>query len=165
MDAIIYTTNAGTTAQYAKLLGEATGLPVYALPDAGAVKPGADVIYLGWLMASQVKGYKKAVKRFNIKAVCGVGMAKSGLQIEEIRKANSIPTLPVFTLQGGFDLNKLHGIYKLMMTVMKKTAGKGLSEKKDRTPEEDDMLDMMLNGGNRVSADNLAPVLEWYRAQ
>jgi hypothetical protein len=165
MDAIIYTSNTGYTEQYARLLGAAAGLPVYALADSGAVKSGADIIYLGWLMASRVKGFKKAAQRFNIKAVCGVGMAKSGLQIEEIRKANGIPTLPVFTLQGGFDLARLHGIYKLMMTVMMKTVGKSIAGKKDRTPEEDDMLDLMMNGGSRVSADNLAPVLEWCRAQ
>ena len=29
---------------------------------------------------------------------------------------------------------------------MVKTAGKGLANKPDRTPEEDDMLDMMVNG-------------------
>ena len=38
-----------------------------------------------------------------------------------------------------------------MMNVMVKTAGKGLANKTDRTPEEDDMLDMMINGGKRVS--------------
>ena len=57
---------------------------------------------------------------------------------------------------------KLHGVYKLMMTVMAKTAGKGLADKKDRTPEEDAMLDMMLHGGSRVSEENLADVLAWY---
>ena len=52
----------------------------------------------------------------------------------------------------------------MMMTVMKKTAGKGLADKKDRTPEEDDMLDLLLHGGSRVSADKLSAVLQWYRS-
>ena len=47
------------------------------------------------------------------------------------------------------------------MTVMKKTAGKGLAEKENRTPEEDAMLDLLTNGGSRVSEENLAAVLEW----
>lgn len=47
MNAIIYTTNAGSTERYAKLLGHETGLPVYSLSEArGAVPNGADVIYL-----------------------------------------------------------------------------------------------------------------------
>ena len=37
--------------------------------------------------------------------------------------------------------------------------------KKDRTPEEDDMLDMMLHGGERVRIENLSAVLDWYNAQ
>ena len=73
--------------------------------------------------------------------------------------------MPVFTLQGGFDMKPLRGIYKLMMTIMSKTAGKMLSEKKDRTPDEDDMLDLLLNGGNRVSEENLAAVLDWYKSE
>ena len=52
-----------------------------------------------------------------------------------------------------------------MMEIMVKTAGKGLAEKKDRTPDEDDMLDMMLHGGEWVKAENLSAILDWYRAQ
>ena len=52
-----------------------------------------------------------------------------------------------------------------MMEIMVRTAGKGLAEKKDRTPEEDDMLDMMLHGGERVKAENLSAVLDWYSAR
>ena len=52
-----------------------------------------------------------------------------------------------------------------MMELMVKTAGKALAEKHDRTPEEDDMLDMMLRGGDRVNAGTLSAVLTWYKAQ
>ena len=68
----------------------------------------------------------------------------------------------MFTLQGDFNVKKLHGIYRIMMEIMVKTAGKALSEKKDRTPEEDDMLDMMLKGGERVKTENLKAILDWY---
>ena len=34
MDAIIYTTNTGSTEQYAKLLAQKTGLPTYSLAEA-----------------------------------------------------------------------------------------------------------------------------------
>ena len=43
-----------------------------------------------------------------------------------------------------------------------KTAGKGLSDKQDRTSEEDQMLDMILHGGNYVSEENLKEILNWY---
>lgn len=33
MKAIVYTSNTGTTAEYAKLIGEKTGLPVYSFEE------------------------------------------------------------------------------------------------------------------------------------
>ena len=50
MNAIIYTTNTGSTERYAGLLAHETGLPVCSLAEAGRkVSPGAEVIYFGWI--------------------------------------------------------------------------------------------------------------------
>ena len=167
MNAMIYTTNTGSTEYYAKLLAQKSGLPVYSLAEAKKrVFAGAEVIYLGWIMAGSVKGYAEAAKRYRVRAVCGVGMGQTGTQTDSTRKKSAVPAdIPLFTLQGNFDVKKLHGIYRPMMEIMVKTAGKGLAEKKDRTPEEDDMLDMMLHGGERVKAENLSAVLDWFSAQ
>ena len=76
MDAIVYTSNTGFTEKYAKLLGGKLFLPVYSLEEAkGKLAAGAEIIYLGWLMAGTVKGYKPAVRRYRIRAVGAVGMA------------------------------------------------------------------------------------------
>ena len=165
--AIVYTSNTGFTAQYASLLGGETGLPVYSLEDALKSLPqSSPIVYLGWLTAGKVQGYDKAVTKFNLQALCAVGMAKSGSQMEDVRKSNNLPQgLPLFTLQGGFDLKKLRGVYKLMMLVMSKTVAKKLAAKPDRTPDEEDMLDLFQNGGNRVSLENLRPVLAWYEGE
>ena len=165
--AIVYTSNTGYTAQYASLLGGETGLPVYSLEDALKSLPqNSPIVYLGWLTAGKVQGYDKAVTKFNLQALCAVGMAKSGSQMEDVRKSNNLPQgLPLFTLQGGFDLKKLRGVYKLMMLVMSKTVAKKLAAKPDRTPDEEDMLDLFQNGGNRVSLENLRPVLAWYEGE
>lgn len=167
MNAIIYTTNTGSTEHYAKLLAQETGLPAYSLTEAKkAVPTGTDVIYLGWIMAGSIKSFAAAAKRYHMCAVCGVGMGQTGTQTESVRKKTSVPAnIPLFTLQGNFDVKKLHGIYRPMMELMVKTAGKSLAEKKDRTPEEDDMLDMMRYGGERVKIENLSSVLDWYNAQ
>ena len=165
--AIVYTSNTGFTAQYASLLGGETGLPVYSLEDALKSLPqSSPIVYLGWLTAGKVQGYDKAVTKFNLQALCAVGMAKSGSQMEDVRKSNNLPQgLPLFTLQGGFDLKKLRGVYKLMMLVMSKTVAKKLAAKPDRTPDEEDMLDLFQNGDNRVSLENLRPVLAWYEEE
>ena len=162
--AVVYTSNTGYTRQYAQLFADKTGLPVYSLSEAEKTLPsGSPVLYLGWLMAGKVQGYSKAAKRFRVHAVCGVGMGATDSQLEDIRKVNTLPgSLPVFTLQGGFDLPHLRGVYKLMMTVMAKTVGKQLAQKPNRTPDEEDMLDLFQNGGSRVREENLSGLLEWY---
>lgn len=166
-NAIVYTSNTGFTEQYAKPLGEKTGLPVYLLSEAGKeVSSGSSILYLGWIMAGKVQGYEKAAKEYHVEAVCGVGMGATGSQLQELQKANGFPvSLPVFTLQGGFDMSRLHGVYKLMMPVMVKTAGKDLAEKKDRTPDEDVMLELLTHGASCVSEENLTDLLEWYRKE
>ena len=163
MDAIVYTSNTGSTKRYAELLGKETGKRVYSLAEAKkAVPAGAEIVYLGWLMAGSVKGYAEAKKRYKICAVCGVGMGQTGTQDESVRSKLAVPAdTGVFTLQGNFEIKKLRGVYRFMMEVMSKTVGKSLAQKPDRTPEEDDMLDMMLRGGERVKAENLKDVLSY----
>ena len=163
-NSIVYTSNTGFTRQYAMILGEKTGLPVYSLEEARkTLAPGNTIVYLGWLMAGKIQGYTKTSKRYQIAAVCGVGMGKTGSQLDDVRKANALgEELPVFTLQGGFDMGKLRGVYKLMMTIMSKTVGKKLAEKENRTPEENDMLQLLTSGGNRVCGDNLTEFMNWY---
>lgn len=165
MKAILYTSNTGSTAEYAQLLGKELNLPVYSIKQAkNKVSCGSEIIYLGWIMAGEIKGYKRAAKLYKVCAVCGVGMGQTGTQLKEIRNKNAISQrVPLFTLQGNFDVKKLHGMYRLMMNVMVKTAGKQLANKANRTFEEDDMLDMMVNGGKRVSLENLKVVTEWYK--
>ena len=164
-NSIVFTSNTGYTREYAALLGEKTGLPVYSLEEAGQrLAPGNTILYLGWLMAGKIQGYAKASARYHVAAVCGVGMGATGSQIADVRKANGLTAeLPVFTLQGGFDITRLRGVYKLMMTVMTKTLGRKMAAKTDRTQEEDDMLELLTHGGSRVCVENLTEVVDWYR--
>lgn len=167
MRAIIYTSNTGSTAKYANMLSQKIEIPAYSMEEAKQrVKPEAEVIYLGWIMAGKIKGYKNAVKKYKVRAVCGVGMGQTGTQLVEVRTKNKIPqSIPLFTLQGTFNIKKLHGMYKMMMNVMVKTVGKALADKTDRTPEDDDMLDMMMNGSERVKTENLRYIINWYNTE
>ena len=167
MKAIVYTTNTCSTEHYAKLLAQEIGLPAYSLIEAKKVIPNeSEIIYLGWIMAGSVKGFANAAKLYRIRAVCAVGIGQTGTQTESVRKKAAVPSaIPLFTLQGNFNIKKLHVVYRFMMEIMVKAAGKSLAAKKDRTPAEDDMLDMMLHGGERVKAENLSAVLNWYHTQ
>lgn len=117
-------------------------------------------------MAGTVKGYKNAAGRYKVLAVCGVGMGKTGSREDEVRTGNAVPAaVPVFVLQGGLALKKLRSVYRLMMELMVKSAGKALAAKANRTAEEEDMLDLMLHGGERVGTEHLQAVAAWYEAQ
>lgn len=101
MKAIIYTSNTGSTAEYAQLLGNELNLPVHSLQQAkNKVLSGSEIIYLGWIMAGGIKGYKEAAKLYKVRAVCGIGMGQTGTQLKEVRDKNAIPQrIPLFTLQ------------------------------------------------------------------
>lgn len=167
MEAIIYTTNTGSAEQYAKMLAEQTGLPVFSMEEAKSeVEEGSEIIYLGWIMAAQVKGYKTAAKKYKIRAVCAVGMERTGTRTEQIREKTFVPAeVPLFTLQGNFNVKKLHGFYRLMMSMMVKMVTKQLVAKTDRTQRENEMLEIMLQGGENVRKENLAEVLDWYKRE
>ncbi len=161
--AIVYTSHTGTTAEYAKILGEKTRLPVYTLEEACKALPAqTEILYLGWLMASFVKGYSKAAKRFKVVGVCGVCLGTTGSQLEAVRKNNRISDeTALFTLQGGFDIKKLRGIYKSMMKMMTKVLTKEILSKPKQTEEDQRILHMLHEGGSAVSETHLEKVMEW----
>ena len=159
--AIVYSSNTGHTRKYALLLGEQIGLPAYSLEEAGSqLSGGSPVIYLGWLHASHVKGYAKAARRFDLRAVCAVGLCDTGTLTDQVRKATSIPVdIPLFTLQGGIDRGRLKGMDKLMISMLTK----GLASQKQRSAQDDRMLELLSRDESYVSSENIAEVLQWYR--
>lgn len=165
IEAIVYTSNTGNTERYAKILGHETELPILSLAEAkGALTIGTEIIYLGWVMANGIQGYPDAARHFRIRMVCAVGIGETGSQVTEIRKKNNVPaSVELYTLQGGFYLQKLHGVQKLMMRMMVNTVQRTFGEKAVRTPAEEDLLDLMTYGGSRVSLENLMLPLEWCR--
>ena len=160
MNAIVYTSKNGHTAEYAEILGRQTGLPVYSLKDAEKqIENGTPIIYLGWLMASRVKGLNKAKKKFKVSAVCGIGLCDTGTLLQEVQKANSLPEdFPLFTMQGGIDIEKLKGFDKLLINMLTK----GLASQKERTETDERMLNLLTHNENFVSEKNTAAFMEWY---
>ena len=163
LTAIVYTSNTGHTRQYALLLGGQIGLPVYSLEEANShLSGGSPVIYLGWIHASHVKGYSAAARRFAVCAVCGVGLCDTGTLISEVRKATAIAEdIPLFTLQGGIDRGRLKGMDKLMISMLTK----GLASQKQRSAQDERMLELLSKDESYVSPENLAEVVQWYKAQ
>lgn len=165
--AIVYTSSAGHTAQYAKMLGEKTGLPVYAMAQAKEqVAQGETILYMGWIRASTIMGYKQAASRWTIACIAAVGMGETGDQIEPLRKKNKLPAdVPLFTMMGGLNIKTLKGIDKLIMRWIRKSTVKFLTMGSARTESEEAMLIMFQKGASYVSEENMQALLDWYAAR
>jgi hypothetical protein len=166
MKAIVYLSNTGFTKKYAELLAQKTGYPVYALQEARRRLAGdTEIIYLGWVCAGAIKGYGKAARLSRIAAVCAVGMGgPDSDQLPALIKRHGLDAGHAFYLQGGFDMSRLRGIYRLMMKMMAKATVPQLEKKQDKTPDEQKSLELLKNGGDCVRPENLDPVLALLQA-
>ena len=162
---IVYKSNTGYTEQYAKLLGDALDMPSYSLDKVPKCHKGGEVIYLGWLFAGNIVGYKKAAKLYKVRCVCGVGMgAPTPELVPGFRAKMGIPqSTAVFYLQGGFDINRLKGPMKLIMKAKCKEIAGRLSEKPELSDAEKLTYDMTQGEGSAVAEANLAEVLALYK--
>jgi len=165
MKGIVYTSKTGFTRKYAEMLGKKTGLPVASLKDAAYPK-GAEVIYLGWISAGKLKGYDAAAKRYQVKAVCAVGLGGPEVHQEKtIVERQKITQAPVFYLQGGYAPHDLKGLTRWLMGMITGAQAKTLLQKENRTPKEEEELRILTQGGSYVSEENLADVMAWWEGQ
>ena len=167
IEAIVYTSNTGNTEQYARMLAARTGLPVYSAKDAEtALSQGASVIFMGWIRASVIVGYREAAARYAIACVLAVGMGETGGQLPELRKKNGLAeSLPLFTLQGGLFPAKLRGMNAFMINFSRRKAIKVLRAEKKRTEAQNAMLIMLSKGASFVQEKHLQKPLFWLQTQ
>ena len=157
--AIVYVSNTGFTTRYAAMLSARLGIPAHPLAWALKELPaGTPVIHMGWLMAGSVRDCRKAARRFDVRAVVGVGLGDTGAQDEQARKACRLPAdVPVFTVQGGMKLSELQGPYRIAIRLLTRA----MAAKKNPTPGEARMTALLQAGGDFVSEKELAAVLAW----
>ncbi len=153
--AIVYCSKTGFTQNYAAMLSKKTGLPCCSLEKAlKTQKPEGAVLFLGWLSAGAVKGYKKAAAAFPVEGVCAVGVMPG--TPASIAKRNGI-SCPVFPLPGGVDYQKLRGVDRLALKFVAKTVG-------GKTPgneKEAKIFAALRDGGDLTDPACLADVLSF----
>ena len=70
----------------------------------------------------------------------------------------------MFSLQGGFDIRRLRGPYRLMMQVKCRQIKKQPEEKAPLNPAQQLTYDMVTKGAGAVCPENLRPVIDWYNS-
>lgn len=158
---VVYSSNTGYTEQYAKLLAKQLDVPAYSLDNVPDCHKGREVVYLGWLMNGSIVGCKKAAKLYKLRAACGVGMSPPNDSLPEaLRKKSGVPgSVPVFYLQGGFNMQKLNLPFKLIMQVINKKTQERLSAKGSLSPAEQITYNMTQGEASAVDEAALAPVI------
>jgi flavodoxin len=148
---IIYNSNTGHTERYAKMLADKLHIECIKLKD--YKETDEQIIYLGWIFASNIKGYRQIKNNHNIICTIAVGMNQvSDKNNEQLIKTNNITT-KFFYLQGGIDYSKLKGINKLII----KMVGKKVA--KDNKPEDKKMIEVFKNGGNFINENNIDEIV------
>ena len=163
---IVYRSNTGFTKAYAEMLGKAENMKVCPLAEThGKVGPGEPVFFMGPLMAGHIAGIDQAVKKFNLKGVCGVGMSPVSPQVlDTLSKANYVPDAPIFYLQGGWAPKQVGWLKRRMVGMATKSMRESLRDRGSRrTPEEDKQLDFLLHGGSFVAFENLETIRKWMK--
>ena len=161
--AIVYQTKIGHTKRYAELLSAKIDLPCYSLDKASYdLSQGDEIIFMGWIMAGTIKGYKKAANYFTLKAVCAVGGTEDNDQIsKDLQKKNNLVNAPLFYLRGGYDLSKIKGPHGAILNQISKSlisAAQKPGAKADIIAAANDLK----NNEDFVSIDRLSDVLQWY---
>ena len=161
--AIVYRSNSGFTARYAGMLARAAGIPAYDLAQWGDQAPrGSRVIAMGWLCAGRIKGLSSARGRYDVRAVCAVGMAQLTPELEDkLRRDNHLGGLPLFYLRGGYRPDRIKGIYRAMMAPMIAA----ITRRPARTEEEAQTQEALIHGADWFSPAQLTPVQTWLDAQ
>ena len=161
MDAIVYTSNAGSTKRYAEMLSGKINLPVFSLAEAKKkLKKGSKIIYLGWVLADNVKKLNKARNLYDVRVIGAVGLDSECKDKLELKNNINNDKEALFKLKGAFNTENLKGFYRFMIKVMlkmmlKPEAVAKLSEK------EQESLKAFANSSDFVSEDNLKEMIEY----
>ena len=162
VDAIVYTSKNGHTKEYAEILSKKINVPVYSLNEAKLkLNKNSKIIYMGWIRANKVIGYKEAWKKFSVYLVIGCGLSDTGDKIGDVRNRTNInSSVHLFTVQGGIQLSSLKGADKILIKMLIN----GLSNSKNRTSQDDRTLFLLTNEINNVKEDNLKDIMDYIDA-
>lgn len=165
VNAIVYSSCTGSCKKYAQMMSDATGLPAYSLKEFKRQKNKRPIVYIGWLLGGMIVGLNKARMSGRVEAVCQVGMGPDTPALEGIaRQKNHLSDkkLPVFYLQGSFNLSRLPLPMKLIMKKKTKEIAAGLEMKGTLSAQEQATYNMAKNGIGDPAEWDISKFVAWY---
>ncbi len=165
---VIYNSQTGFTKRYAEWIAKAAEADCYALAD--AKKKNLDeyeaIIFGGWACAggiSKISWFKSNMEKWENKKLIVFCVGGSPIENPEIEtglrknfKESEWEKVSVFYCPGGFCYEKMSASSKLMM----KMFIKALKAKKDKTKEEQEMIEMISHSYDISDEKYIEPILE-----
>ena len=172
---IIYNSQTGFTAKYAQWMAEATGAECMELKEAKKKNltyfdDYEKIVFGGWVMGgniSKLKWFEQYLNAWKQKklAVFAVGASPEDSEsvaefLEKTFDGEQWHGVARFYCQGGLNYEKMSAPNRMLMKMLKKT----LDGKKDKTPQEEEMA-QMIGGSYDISDRKYAqPVIDWIHA-
>ena len=135
-------------------LSKELNIPCYCVCEAKEkINKKDEIIYLSWVRATTLVGYKKMNKKYQICCVGAVGAyPKSTEYIEQLKTYNHIRQ-ELFYLRGGINYEKLNKFYQKLLKIV----GRAIAME---NPRDKAMIQLFMVGGNFVNKKQLKPMID-----
>ena len=169
---VLYKTSSGFTRKYAEWIAEELSADIFDVAkfDANKLDDYDNVVYGGSLHAVGIIGVKfitKNLDRLKGKKLAVFATGASPVReevIREVRDKNFTQEqqkyIRFFYLRGGFDINKLKFIDKLLMTLFKWV----IQRKKELTPDEKGMLEAYKKPVDYTRRQNIGEIVSYIKS-
>lgn len=88
---IVYESSTGFTKRYAEMFAEKTGLECCSAQMAKfKAEKHEDIIFFGWVQQGEIQRLKKAEKKYNVLAVCPVGISEPSDKVLDALKEKGL---------------------------------------------------------------------------
>ena len=148
---IVYESRTGHARRYAELLAKRLGGEAMSLKQAKkAVGRGSAVVFIGWVFANQIRGFSAARRRWDVKAVCAVGMFPECEANTTALTEKNKPQCPLFYLRGGLDPSQLTGLRRKLIALVRDDLVR------EGKPENKALAELLTTGADFVSEEALS---------
>ena len=155
--AIIYQSKTGHTKEYAENLSKELNIPCYSVSDAKEkINKKDEIIYLSWVRATTLVGYKKMNKKYKILGIGAVGAYPKSLEYTKQLKDYNHINQELFYLRGGINYEKLSKFYGKLLKIV----GKAIAME---NPRDKAMIQLFAVGGNFVNKKQLKPMIDYMK--
>ena len=155
--AIIYQSKTGHTKEYAENLSKELNIPCYCVCEAKEkINKKDEIIYLSWVRATTLVGYKKMNKKYQIQCVGAVGAYPKSLEYTKQLKDYNHMNQELFYLRGGINYAKLSKFDGRLLKIV----GKAIAME---NPNDKAMIQLFVTGGSFMNKKQLKPMIDYIK--